>query len=196
MKSIKFYLVIVMVALLVIGGAYAGWHDFLSISGTVETGNIDVQFTDAVVCVDQDKDIAIVDAVVGPDGKSLEVTIDNAYPQLEGNVFFLVENFGTVPVHLETKVVYVSDNDALEIVNFGWGPGWPWCPPCPDDPDESCPPEEWLELPELEPGTQLGQDHTEAMGSVYFKVSNDAEMNSTYTFTIEYEFINWNESQH
>lgn len=188
MKSIKFYLVIVMVALLVIGGAYAGWHDYLSVSGTVETGDIDVRFTDAVYCVDQDKDIAVVDVVVGPDGKSLDVTIENAYPQLEGNIYFLVENFGTVPVHLETKMVNVSHPGALEVINCA--------PICPCPPEDTCPPADWLDLEILEPGTQLGQDHTVAMGSMNFKVSNNAAMNSTYTFTIDYEFINWNESSY
>ena len=196
----KFYALILVLVMGTLGFAYAAWVDGLVIAGTVNTGDIDVQFTDAVVCFDQSKDIASGSADISADGKTLTVTIDNYYPCAGGKVYYLVENFGSVPVHLEDKIITVNEpiEGMLTVTNCGKKPK----DPCPDPDDPDCPPD-W-DYPGLEEGTQLGEDHAIAQGVVTFDLAQYVEecgtehdtMNKTITFDIELDFIQYNKSRH
>lgn len=197
MKKIKYVALVLVLAFGLIGGAYAAWTDSLGVGGTVATGDIDVQFVDAVLCFDQDKDVATGEVKIIEEGKKLEITIDNYYPDAGGVVYFYVENKGSVPVKMDGDPIIGNEyEDELTVANCWW---WPWCPCiCCDDDDDSCAPD-W-DYQQLEDGVQLGNspqcDSTKAQSLVTFDVAqyvNDEDtMDDEFTFTISYNFIQWN----
>jgi len=113
---------ILVIALAILGVGYALWSETLTISGTVNTGEVDVEFSvhDPEECVDvngvltcpeppEKADVANCTVEwLGPDGDSevdlgpdqLVVTIDGMYPSYHCKVSFDVTSTGSVPVHV------------------------------------------------------------------------------------------------
>jgi hypothetical protein len=113
---------ILVIALAVLGVGYALWSETLTISGTVSTGEVDVEFSmhDPEECVDvngveecpvrgEKADAADCMAVFsGPDNDSndddgpdlLTVTVTGMYPSYHCKVSFDVTSTGNVPVHV------------------------------------------------------------------------------------------------
>ncbi len=190
MKKVKIYVMALVLVLGMVGGAYAAWGDDLLVDGTVETGDINVYFYDFEVVYDEDsntkdgEEVATVSLVsVCEDAKELKFEIDNAYPQFMANIDFEVHNQGSIPVKLQS--VDIDAPDELKVENKGW-----WCWNCGNWKWKcECEPE----VPELEVGTQLNTCD-KAKGSIGVEVSPDcsAEQDETYTFTVTYEFIQWN----
>lgn len=200
MKKVKYIALILVLAFGLIGGAYAAWTDQLNVGGTVATGDIDVVFTSAVSNdpagtgdpeQPEGKDVAKTEVEIINNGKALKVTVSNAYPGYVSQVDYAVTNNGSVPVKLQDKDIVISDPDALEVENLGlfcfhcWN--WFWnctcgCPPPP-------PPANLLEI-----GSQIHQGDT-FEGSIGHVVTDEAAMNSTYTYTITYDFVQWNKYQ-
>ncbi len=198
MKKVKYIALVLILALGLIGGAYAAWTNQLVVNGTVATGNIDVVFTKATSddpsgqeSADpgqpEGKDVASTDVEVWEGGKGLTVTVNNAYPGYVSRIDYEVTNNGTVPVKLQSKKITVSDEDALEVENWGiycfkcWN--WIWKCTCGHQAD---PPANLLEI-----GSQIHQGDT-YKGSIGHVVTDNALQGSTYTYTIEYDFVQWN----
>lgn len=190
MKKVKIYALALVLVLSCLGVSYAAWSDELVVEGSVETGDIDVYFSDFDVVYDadantkDDEEVATVSLVsVCEDDKELKFEIDNAYPQFMANIEFEVHNQGSIPVKLQS--VDIDAPGELEVENAAW-----WCRDCGNWKWKcECEPEE----PELEVGTQLNTcDRAE--GSIGVEVSPDcsAEQGETYTFTVTYDFIQWN----
>jgi hypothetical protein len=113
---------VLVIALAVLGVGYALWSETLSISGTVTTGEVDVEFSQGPVkeCVDingvltcpeppEKADVANCTVEwLGPDGDSegddgsdqLLVTVTGMYPSYHCKVSFDVTSTGNVPVHV------------------------------------------------------------------------------------------------
>ena len=92
-----------MIALMVAGFAYAHWSETLIISGTVNTGELDLELS--CDCWDNDdtlKDVSEitcdVDNVTEPN--SITITVTNAYPCYEVSGTIDITNVGTVPAVL------------------------------------------------------------------------------------------------
>jgi predicted ribosomally synthesized peptide with SipW-like signal peptide len=197
MKKVKFVALILVLAFGLIGGAYAAWTDQLFVNGTVATGDIDVVFTSAVSNdpgntgdpgQPEGKDVAATEVEIIDGGKALQVTVSNAYPGYVSKVDYCVTNNGSVPVKLQEKTIWISDEDALEVENWGlWCfncRNWVWnctcgCPPPP-------PPPNLLEI-----GSQIHEGDT-FEGSIGHVVTDDAIMNGSYTYKITYDFVQWN----
>jgi len=92
-----------LVALMALTGASAGyamWTETITMSGTVNTGNIGIDWS-VDHCYDSEaanKDVSYASAYVGTDGV-LYVTVTNAYPGIAYSVVFDIHSVGTVPVH-------------------------------------------------------------------------------------------------
>jgi len=107
MKTIKLsalFLVFVM-ALAGTSASYALWFEDLTIDGTVNTGNVDVEWSfDG--CGDNEaagKDVSDITANI--DGNTMTVTITNAYPCITYWVHFDIHCVGSIPVHFTPFVI-------------------------------------------------------------------------------------------
>ncbi len=199
MKKVKYITLILVLALGLLGGAYAAWSDALQAKGTVATGNIDVVFTkaesnDPGESLDpsspegDEKHVGSTEVEISEDGKKLIVTIVNGYPGYESEVYYCAVNNGTVPVKLQSKNVTIKGNaTGLEVENgpigdlirkileFLFGG---------QEPGEDNP-------PKLEEGSQLhpGVEHC---GAIKHRITDKAKQNKSYKYTIDYDFIQYN----
>jgi len=106
MKKIGLLGMVLVLCLAAVGAGYAMWSETLNISGTVGTGNVDVEwslhgFGDNE---DEGKDVSSVNAEIlnvgVKDQETLNVTVTNAYPCITYTVLFDITSTGSVPVHL------------------------------------------------------------------------------------------------
>lgn len=142
-KKIVMMPLMAIVALSVLGFAYATWWDYVQIEGTVNMAALEIGFTEQEfpVCTDNEdwdgngiielpeKDIGDVDcfytdrfeAAHRPGlfaYKTLIITITDAYPCYMANTVFVIENVGTIPAHiidLEIAVTDVTEGIDLEF---------------------------------------------------------------------------------
>jgi hypothetical protein len=96
-----------MIALMVAGLAYAMWDKYLYIYGTVYTGEVNAEFSDCW-CSDTgidpgyDKDVGSCDCVIEPeDPQVLGVYIYNGYPSYSCDIYYTIDNTGTIPVKIQ-----------------------------------------------------------------------------------------------
>ena len=176
--NIKTIIPIIMV-LAIIAGAIAMWSDTLKINATIETGKVEVKFSDWY-CSDEEadpqaegfhneeeKDVASCDiSVEEADGYGMPikllVTLDNAYPGYSVEVTLVIDNIGTIPVKLLTHTISDVDEDALYV---------------------------WLKIPE---DTQIDPSGYSTY-VLHITVLQTAEENATYIFEVELVFAQWNE---
>jgi len=97
MKKLKFMALAVVLVLALIGGAYAAWEEELEIGGTVETGEMKVEFIDYEIDPDSD-DVADIDVEKSDCNQEITVTIENAYPGFGFALEVWYENKGSIPV--------------------------------------------------------------------------------------------------
>lgn len=201
-EKVKYIALVLVLAFGLIGGAYAAWTDQLQVSGTVATGDIDVVFTSAVSNdpegtddpaspEDDPKDVGCTEVSLSDDGKTMTVTISNAYPGYVSQIDYAVTNNGSVPVKLQNKTIDVVSGDpaGLEVDNGcvrclmqklgfpSWM--WKWLPCC-------CEEDNVLEI-----GSQIHGGDT-FVGTITHVVTDDALENADYTYTITYDFVQWN----
>ncbi|MGI6318757.1 MAG: SipW-dependent-type signal peptide-containing protein [Dethiobacteria bacterium] len=214
MKKVKYIALILVLALGLIGGAYAAWTDVLNVAGTVATGDIDVVFTEALSNdagntgdpgQPEGKDVASTEVEVIEGGKALKVTIDNAYPGYVSRVDYKVTNNGSVPVKLQDKTVTYAgpaSEAALEVEN---GCLKCWLEDLIENSDLGFISKNLLlrvindlfectcdeEPGPLDIGSQIhfGDVYEGSIGHV---VTEAAKQGQTYSYTIKYDFVQWN----
>jgi hypothetical protein len=179
MKAYAFGLALLGVMLASLVGAYSMWSETLTISGTVNTGEVkvvianytcsdlgaDPQIPDSNFSNIEGKDVASCEVTpITEDGNivGLQITISNAYPGYEAVVTATIENAGTVPVKLLSSTI---DNPYSDYVGVS------------------------LSHPE---DTQLHPGDTQDY-QVTIDVYQSASENSSYTFEITLVFAQWNE---
>jgi hypothetical protein len=131
--------IILVIALAALGVGYALWSETLSISGTVSTGEVDVEFSThnkeecvdingTLTCPEPPEKADVADCTVewlGPDGDSngddgfdqLVVTVTGMYPSYHCIVSFDVTSTGSVPVHVWLPEA-TEDNPEWIATNF------------------------------------------------------------------------------
>jgi hypothetical protein len=102
-KKIMATFAILMVALSLVGYAYATWTKNLTINVKVNTGKVDIEWSYKGALTNGNKTIDSTQFVVASmhgqiTGNELNVSITNAFPGLYGWVEFDVHNVGTIPV--------------------------------------------------------------------------------------------------
>lgn len=180
-------LLLALLAAAGLGGVFALWQEILTIDVTVETGELD-----AVLSVDDMgdteietaqamgepdpavKDVSSIMCTLSDDGKSITVTIDNAYPSIFYWCLLNLENTGTIPFKVQS-IEFMNDTISPVAEHFGFF----------DDLDLSDP-DTFVVGAQLEPG-DVGYDY------LIVHLSNDAEENQTYSATIEIQVVQWNE---
>jgi predicted ribosomally synthesized peptide with SipW-like signal peptide len=129
---------VLVIALAVLGVGYALWSETLTISGTVQTGEVDVEFFTQSFeeCVDVNGvltcpeppekadaancEVAWSNTATDPNDNGanlLEVTVTGMYPSYHCKVSFDVKSTGNVPVHVWLPEATV-DNPEWVATNF------------------------------------------------------------------------------
>jgi len=171
-KKLFATLAILIIALSIAGFAYAHWEKIITISGEVDTGKLDliiisVSDDDETGKPDPGKDKDVADTTIEIDSTDPEraiVTITNAYPSYEVYIHLTIRNVGTIPAKL--KEIRITAPDCITVK--AWNHITEQLEPYPNEPYQS--------------------DY-----SASIHVEQCAEQGATYTFTIEFDFWNWNE---
>lgn len=101
MKKSRLIIIVAIVALLVVGGAYAAWTARTTVSVNASSGEMDVAISAASVGkVSEYVVFGKGDITVSEDKKAATVTIANLYPGAEANATITITNTGTIPVKL------------------------------------------------------------------------------------------------
>jgi predicted ribosomally synthesized peptide with SipW-like signal peptide len=158
----------VLIALAVVGFTYAWWTETLTISGTITTGELDVEFTGAYTsscseymsCSVNFEDGGETDPTPG-DLSKMEVTVSNGYPCGWCNVTFTIHNCGTIPA--KVTAINIPTVAGLEISVEG-----------------------------ISVGTQINPSQN-VSPTLKIHVAESASMNSQYTFTVTIVFGQWNQ---
>jgi len=177
-----------MVFATMFGVAYAMWSETLKVNVTVNTGEVDIEWS-SVECNDTgidpgyDKDVAncSVDIIdLEEPAAKIHVEISNAYPCYTVVITGVVDNVGTIPV----KLIGIT-LDGMEIK------------PCTEyeldldggGPDLSV----HVEFVDMEEdGTQIDPDKADAF-RITIHVLQNAEESATYSFEMEFKYGQWNE---
>jgi len=106
--------ILLIFALTITGFAYAHWAKTLFVSGTVETGTLECKLVSPLLMGDNeiDKDVGGYSGYISADGKSIIITITNAYPGYEVYATFKVKNTGSVPAIITDVII---DEDATTL---------------------------------------------------------------------------------
>jgi len=155
-----------MIALMVVGISYAMWDKYLYIDGTVNTGEVDADFTDAY-CDDTgidpgyDKDVGSC-TVTGIGTQTLTVTVDNGYPSYRCRVDYEINNIGTIPVKIQA-ITLDNPNTEITVTVTGITVG-----------------------DQIDPGFGF-------WGDLEIHVEQSAAELATYTFSLTIYLVQWNE---
>jgi hypothetical protein len=171
----------VAIGLAVVMVGFAMWSKTLVVQGSVETGEVDMTFSN-FSCSDipgqpdlgQDKDVGsatctLQDTDGDGDGDVLQISVDNAYPGYQLMINNItIRSTGNVPIHItSTELSYNSNPLALVLEGF-------WT-----DNNMVC--------------TQLHQGQ-EISGNMWLHVTQQAEQNAVYHFRVDIEAAQWNEA--
>ena len=158
---------ILIIALSIMGFAYAHWSKIVTVDGTINTGRLNLIIVSAAdddtgIDPGYDKDVADTVITIDPhDPQIAHITITNAYPSYHVYWHVTIKNVGTIPAKLKAIIVD-NPNPCLNVTA-------------------------WDGLYEqLHPG-QNG-DY-----SGYIHVLQCADKGATCTFTVQFVFWNWNE---
>ena len=191
---------VLMFGLLMSGLAYAHWEKIITITGSVATGSLDWEFTDAFILDTTGDDYHCRDNFEGPiprswmgdkdvgsssieitDPHTITITLTKVYPCYFTMASVYARNTGTIPLIIENVII-----DETVLNSF---PTYPIQMDLDDD-----------GLYDIEIwwkdgfGTQVepGDDSPEM--SFWIHVLQDAPQGTTLNFTIELVAVNWNES--
>ena len=213
MKKIGLLCLALVLALGTLGVGFALWSETLYIDGTVYTGELDWEFECGTVTVSDpctpptadkncdndfqnvrpapgDKNVGCTDVVcVDSDGDgdvdTLQVTLNNVYPCYYVHIGYFIHNNGSIPLKFERCII------------SGGGSSYAFTSlPCLVDLDLDGDGDLDLNLRfgdnfgvQLHPCDSMDQ-------SFDLHVKQGSEQGTTYTFTIELEAVQWNESIH
>ena len=101
MKKSRLIIIVAIVALLVVGGAYAAWTARTTVSVNASSGEMDVAISaTSVGKVSEYVSFAKGNISVSEDKKAATISIENLYPGAEANATIVISNTGTIPVKL------------------------------------------------------------------------------------------------
>lgn len=170
MKKFGLFCLAVVLALGTLGVGYAMWYEDLFISGTVNTGDLDIgYYCGWGSCWDTEidgKDVSYIEKQMSADGKSITFIIHNAYPCIDYYGEFCLNVQGTVPVHFGPWVIDRGNLPAGATVEV--------------TPDMT--------------GVQQHPPYSHQECCLHVHLDNTAVESTTYTFTVAITGYQYNES--
>jgi hypothetical protein len=124
MKRIKILAVVLAVAVMLVGSAYALWNQDITLTTSAAMGEMDV----SVICDAHVYPLSVMPGLpfglpedymnpitgsVASDRQSISVDVGDLYPGAEYGLNFTIKNTGDVPFHLADVVITCTDNPAL-----------------------------------------------------------------------------------
>jgi predicted ribosomally synthesized peptide with SipW-like signal peptide len=101
MRKTKLIIIVAIIALIVVGGAYAAWTSRATISVNAGSGEMDIEITSMTIGDVSEYVTFGMDSVsVSEDKKSATISISNLYPGAEANATIIITNIGTIPIML------------------------------------------------------------------------------------------------
>jgi hypothetical protein len=202
-----------VVALALIGAAYALWFENLDLTASVTTGTLD----GSIVCEspaenevnpfwstihvpekfypDPGKEVGEIVSSQSIDPQTFEITVSGAYPGYMIDCETHLTNTGTVPWHIEWEQIVVQlDSTVIEtstcdpLNQFSQG----FCyvgTPDPFNPDAD---PIYVKFPDFR-GCQVHTDNDKT-GSLFIGVNQSAQEATTYTVLMRFRVVQWNES--
>ena len=126
MKKSRLIIIVAIVALLVVGGAYAAWTARTTVSVNASSGEMDVAISaTSVGKVSEYVSFSKGNISVSDDKKAATISIENLYPGAEANATIVITNIGTIPVKLSgctqerISAVDTRTNKALSTTDAG-----------------------------------------------------------------------------
>lgn len=113
MKKSKIIIIGIVVALVLVGGAYAAWTAQTEFTVNASAGELDVEISE--VSIEKVSDYVEFDkksVQISKDKKSASVSIENLYPGAKASVVFEITNTGTLPVALDKAI-----QKRIEVIN-------------------------------------------------------------------------------
>lgn len=160
---------VVLIALAVLGFSYAWWTETLTISGTITTGELDVEFKN-VGCT-SDPYITCQATPMDTDGDGdydeIKVTVSNGYPCGKCVVSFDIYNGGSIPAKVKSITINEPDVDSDGIK------------------------EVTATLVGIVVGDEIGVGASKSC-TLTLHVTEDAEETSSYTVSVTIEFKQFN----
>ncbi|MEB3788018.1 MAG: hypothetical protein GSR78_04590 [Desulfurococcales archaeon] len=182
--SVTPLLMLTLLAVGMLGGALALWWERLTVDIYVETGELDAQLSvhdmgDNEIDIATDmgepdptvKDVSDITCTLSDDGKTVFVTVQNAYPSITYYCVLDLTNTGTIPL----KIYDVSFSGNLTDVAADF-----YFDPYTDG------------QVDFQNGTQIHPGES-VLDMLIIHLSNDAQENSVYTATIDIVVEQWNE---
>ena len=145
MNKVKYIALVLVLMLGLIGGAYALWFDTVEVSGTVDTGEVDVIIRSGVYLHLSTPEYVTGTKDVVDEGKKAVFTISNLYPQEAGTNYKMPHvvkispamlNNGSIPVKLDSVEIVTCNHEAWGYMrahldvgghfagsSTRWGPG-------------------------------------------------------------------------
>lgn len=99
MKKTRFLVLVLAVAVMLVGAAYAYWSQDLAINTTVKTGELEVIFQEPADIVGEDD--YQINADCTPGGYVMTVTFNDVYPGVRNNFYFDMVNMGTLKAYVD-----------------------------------------------------------------------------------------------
>jgi hypothetical protein len=173
MKRIGVICVVLMLCLATVGVSYAAWTKNLSISGTVDTGELDVEFLNCSATDNEQPFVPTGPSDVGQttvecqdtdgdgDYDTMTVLIEAGYMCYTAIVTFDVRNNGSVPVVVDSIDITEPAGQSVEVALVGIAVG------------------DQIDVGESIPSTLTAHVNTDLPGS--------------YEFGVLIEVVNWNE---
>ena len=119
MKKMKYIALIMVVALGLIGGAYAYWTDTLELEATVDTAEVKMEFVSVALwgAGPQGTDPYMTGSHTN-DARKPVFVIHDMYPEAKASLAMFAQNKGDIPVKLDDVIVTISaeDEDILDYV--------------------------------------------------------------------------------
>jgi len=172
-----------MLALGLSGVAFAHWSETLYIDGTINTGILDVEwseegswdtddYTDYGQLISPDKNVSSITCEIDDENPNLlHVTVSNAYPCIDYYNLVDIHNTGTIPVHVLDVDLDNPNPDEVQI----WITYY-------SDPECQNP---------ISPPVQLHPCDTMYV-LIHVHLTQEALEDHTYTFDAEIEAVQWN----
>ncbi len=106
----------VVISFAAIGFGYAYWNGMIDLSSIMSTGRIHTIFEGFEVLSEtspaEDIDAGITGIQISEDGKSIFMSIDNAYPGYSAEIGYSIKNDGDVPVYCKL----ITDEDSIASI--------------------------------------------------------------------------------
>ena len=171
-KAIGMFAALIL-ALGMTGVGYATWQESLYISGTVNTGDVNVEWSDVGSwdTEPEGKDVSSITCVIDEaNPNTLIVTVTNAYPCIDYYNVVDIHSVGSIPVRLYEVFTSIPDPNVLVEISYYE--------------DAGC----------TVPAVLPVQLHTcnEIYVQIYVHIEQGALEGHTYTFTAEIVAVQWN----